>query len=101
MFCPICGNEIEIIVRGYVEDPFIDGKTYNEMCFTCSSVPKMWKYDEETEELIVYSEFSQTRLHTIDEMVSDGFEKEESRQSIRAVRAAIKKSKTTRKAKKK
>ena len=94
MCCPICGNEIEILVRAYVEDPFIDGRTYNDMCFTCSSVPKMWKYDEATEELTVYSEFSQTRLHTIDEMVSDGFGKEESRQSIRAVRAAIKKGKT-------
>ena len=58
---------------------------------------KNYEWDEEKEELTVFDEFDPKRLFTVDEMMSDGFEREESRISIRAVKAAIRKAKARKK----
>lgn len=81
MFCNICGREIETIVR-HNEYPFIDGRTYDLICFICFSVPKTWHYDEENDDWIrVYD-----TLNTIEEMRVHGWEKHESEPSIKAIK---------------
>ena len=86
--CQICGYEVEVCVSGYKEHPFIDGRRYQEICFLCSEVPKMYEY--KNNELIVYDSFDDHRLHTAMELVEEGFDKKEAQQSIRAVKRAIK-----------
>lgn len=89
-FCPICGELIEVVVTAYKRIPFINGKNYEEICFTCDSVPKMHSFDELKNELIVYNNFDKNRLNTLEEMISDGFTKKESQISIKAVKRICK-----------
>ncbi len=86
-FCQVCGQEAEVCVSGYQTHPFIDGRRYQEICFICSEVPKMYEYNGE---LVVYDTFDPKRLHTADELAEDGFDKKLAQKSIRAVKQAIK-----------
>jgi len=96
-FCPICDQDLYALDRRFNKSPFVDGRKYHAICWTCGNVPKNYEWDEEKEELTVFDEFNPKRLFTVDEMMSDGFEREESRISIRAVKAAIRKAKARKK----
>ena len=89
MQCPICQSPVEIICSGFSSDPFIDGRTYDWMCFTCSQVPKSWEFDEETNELVLYHDMDPKRLCSVKDMVDDGFEFSEAQKSIRAVKRCL------------
>tara|TARA_Y100000034_G_scaffold136085_2_gene210725 strand:- start:2398 stop:2733 length:336 start_codon:yes stop_codon:yes gene_type:complete len=93
--CPICRQSTldKAVSLGYIDEPFIDGKRHQQICWDCANVPKMWHYDENKDEVIVYDEFDPKRLHTAEEMVSDGWELNEAKEAIRAVRKAIRNSK--------
>jgi hypothetical protein len=88
--CPVCKCDIEVIVRFHTDEPFVDGRTYSEMCFTCASVPKTWEYDAVADEVIVFDFKSPNRLCTVEDMVSDGWDKEEAQRSIKAVKKLLK-----------
>ena len=90
-FCPICKQDLYASDRRFNKFPFIDGRIYHAICWTCGNVPKNYEWDEEKEELTVFEEYDPKRLFTVEEMMSDGFEREESRISIRAVKASIRK----------
>ena len=96
-FGPICDQDLYALDRRFNKSPFIDGRKYHAICWTCGNVPKDYEWDEEKEELTVFDEFDPKRLFTVEEMMSDGFEREESRISIRAVKASIRKSKARKK----
>ena len=94
--CQICGRELECYVSAYQDHPFIDGRTYKEICFVCASIPKMSNRvinSDGTEEFILYDTFDRNRLNTVDDLLPDGFAKDEILKSLKAVRAAIKKPK--------
>ena len=87
-FCQICNQEAEVCVSGYRDIPFIDGRKYQEICFICSEVPKM--YEDNGEGLVEFATFDPKRLHTADELAEDGFDKKRARKCIAAVKRAIK-----------
>ncbi len=86
--CGVCGLEPECGVRVYRDCPFIDGRRYNLICFTCYSVPKKWEYDKFVG-VICYKHPSPYYLHTVDEMISDGWTRHESEFAIKAVKRAL------------
>jgi hypothetical protein len=88
--CPICGLPIEVMVRFFADDPFIDGRTYDLICFTCASVPKT--YDED--ETIVFEGRRADKLCTPEDMIADGWTKAEATYSIKAVKRLLKNPKT-------
>lgn len=87
--CPICGQFIEVIVRYHSEEPFVDGRYYDLICFTCASIPKTWEYGPDGE-IVWYGTKSPDRLATVEDMVSDGWGKQEAERSIKAVRKLLK-----------
>lgn len=38
--CPICDQKMDLIVTSFRNKPFIDGRTYQRMCFVCAHVPQ-------------------------------------------------------------
>lgn len=99
-FCQICGCEPEAYVSAYRERPFVDGRKYKEICWCCANVPKTWEllknYDDgyciHKEYVMVYDEMDPKRLHTVEEIMSEGWDREEATRSVRAVKRAIKNS---------
>ena len=76
MKCEICGDsDLEVVVSAHSREPFIDGRTYDVICHTCYAVPRSWKYDKVSEEVISTS----TRLSTVIELVEDGWSEEHSK----------------------
>jgi hypothetical protein len=64
-------------------EPFLYVKKMDAICFVCYSVPKMWYI--QNDEWLRHDQFNEKSVHTIDEMVEDGFTKIESKVSIKAV----------------
>jgi hypothetical protein len=92
MECPVCKTKCEIFCTSYYQNPFIDGRKYEFICFTCSEIPKMWDFDESTSEFILYECLSPDRLCSVAEMMEDGFDLNESQKSLQAIQKLIKKS---------
>ena len=88
--CPICGNYIDVVVRYYALEPFIDGRNYDKICYTCANVPKTWEYDQ-SGEIVVYDHISPNRLRTVEEMMEEGWDKKEANDSIKAIKKLLKK----------
>jgi len=89
--CQICGAFCEAVCTGYSSRkyPFVDGRTYEEVCACCHWVSKTTYYDEEKDEW-VYHDYYDQKLHRLEEMMNDGWDKAEATLSIKAVKAAIK-----------
>jgi hypothetical protein len=90
--CPICGQYISVIASGYRNEPFLDGKKYHVMCFTCACTVKgafTFRVGENLKPIVP------GELYTVQEMMEDGFDKKEAEISLKAVKAAIAKSKKT------
>lgn len=85
--CPICHQPIDVSVR--MAEPFLFLKKYDVICFACYSVPKMFYLDGDEHKR--HEKFSEKTVRTIEEMVADGFNKQESKISIKAVVAFWKK----------
>ena len=92
--CQICKRPIEVIVRFFSQDPFIDGRTYDEICFTCASVPKQSEYIKETDEWIIFDGLRADKLCTPEDMMEDGWEREEAVHAIKCVKRLLKNPKT-------
>jgi hypothetical protein len=39
--CRVCGQKMDIYTKVHKNSPFVDGKNYDEICFTCYFVPKV------------------------------------------------------------
>lgn len=85
--CPICRQPIDVAVR--MAEPFLHLKKFDQICFTCYSVPKM--YYLEGDEHKRHEKFTDKTIRTVEEMMEDGFDKQESKVSIKAVVAFWKK----------
>lgn len=67
------------------DQPFIDGRVYEYMCFVCYSTPKRSEYNPKTDQ---YDQiFGQ--LHSVQEMLDDGFNKQEAELSLKAMRKLV------------
>lgn len=88
--CPLCGEFIEVRCTGFAENPFIDSQTYSVICQYCFEVPKMYEFSEEEKEFLYFKEFDPRRLHTVEEMASQGFDKKLAAHSIKSVKSSIK-----------
>ncbi len=93
MSCSICRCEYNAFTSVYAEDAWIDGRRHAIICDVCMMVPKTYDYDEKKQEVVVYDELDPKRLNTVEEMMSDGCDKDEARRSIKAVKAILKKRK--------
>lgn len=84
--CPLCGMFMLAVCSGFRYTPFIDGKTYQYICDCCRNVPK-------TNELVgdkwVSYEYGD-KLRTLEEMMEDGWSKDEAKQSVKAVKSVMK-----------
>jgi hypothetical protein len=89
MICPICGQFVDVIVRSYSEEPFIDGRYYDMMCFICATIPKIWEQSANGT-ITWYKTKSPDRLMTVKEMVNEGWGKREVEKSLRAIKKALK-----------
>lgn len=89
MICQICRQPIEVIVKCYAKEPFIDGRNYDEICFTCATIPITWKYDNNNN-IIWYGSIDPSRLASVKYMMSEGWTEEEARTSIRAIKKLLK-----------
>ena len=89
MDCPICGQYVDVIVRTYKEEPFIDGRCYNFMCHECSTVPKIWTQSANGT-ITWYATMSPNRLMSLKEMMDDGWDKFRAKKSIHAVEKILK-----------
>ena len=87
--CGICGIDPECIVRVHHHITFVDGKCYDLICFACYSVPKRWEYDPKSDTVICYNNYSPYHLHSIQEMVADGWSKSEAEFAIKAVKKLL------------
>ena len=87
--CRVCGcgpDEWLATSRCFMETPFLDGRHYDLVCFTCCCVRKQLKYDKETDTYIeCFGE-----LRTVAEMMEDGFSKNASERSILAIKKLMK-----------
>jgi hypothetical protein len=92
LFCPICDQEMQTLVSAYHKSPFIDGRRYEFICHCCSEVPRMYEANEDGYHN-VFKEFDKKRLHSVDDLMEFGWDKQYAKTSLKAVQAKIKKSK--------
>lgn len=101
--CPLCGKFMDLYCTGNKHIPFVDGKTYDKLCFTCYHVPKterqVYEKNGDIKEIIELP-YSSQHLHTAQELVNLGPADTilEARKSVAAVRASIKENKPKRNA---
>lgn len=88
--CPLCGQYMDVICSGYRFKPFIDGQCYEYICHCCHTIPCAARFDKDTWHTY---DFSDKELHTVEELVSQGFEEKEAKISLKALKAAMKKHK--------
>jgi len=72
-YCPICGQYMEIRCIGHREKPFVDGFTYDAICFVCFSIPKCYEYKigENGEEIWEGPFFDPKHLYTPKELIEE------------------------------
>jgi hypothetical protein len=99
--CPLCGQFMDLYCTGNRHTPFVDGKTYDKICFTCYHVPRTERqiYNEEgnlEEEIKIL--YSPKYLHTAKELFDMGPAETmvQARRSVASVRSAIKAAKLKR-----
>lgn len=85
--CGACGREPDCFTRAFSHSRFIDGRHHSLICFTCLSVPKRWEHDGDR--LICYSEASPYYLHSVQEMMVDGWTKAEAEFAINSVKKLL------------
>jgi hypothetical protein len=89
MICEICKQPITCSFSMFKEAPYIDGKKYDNICFLCASLPSTYEYDELTNALNVYQNYSPHYLNDAEYLQKEGWSKQEIDVSIRAVNKII------------
>lgn len=95
--CPICGQFMNVRCVGHRESPFVDGKTYDSICFLCFSIPKTFVITKAEDGADVWNGpfFDKNHLFTPEEMVQEGIADDikTAKISYKALVKSIKKSK--------
>ena len=84
--CGICGTYLFAACSGFQHNPFPDGRCYNFICDCCRNV---FKVGEWIDNQWVSYEYG-TNIHTLQEMLNDGWHKEFAVLSIKSVKLAMK-----------
>lgn len=87
--CQICGIEPQAIVRSFNSHPFVDGRNYDLICWTCACIPKYWYYNDQ-EEIIYLDNPDPDHLRTAQEMMEDGWSKADAEYSLKAIQKKLK-----------
>lgn len=80
--CPICNSDYVDI--GVVRDASMFGRQIGSVCLGCYSVPKNW--EETPEGIVVFEQHDRKRLHTIQELMEDGWNQEEAKRHLNSVK---------------
>lgn len=73
--CPICQQKTDIYTTAHKINPFVDGKTYSILCFTCFFVPKILEQKYDKNELIIEEidlPYCCSNFHTAKELYEQG-----------------------------
>lgn len=73
--CPVCGELMDFMVVSHKNHPFVDGKCYPAICFSCYQVPKVYCYEFDKKGNIISSEgpfYNYLHLHTPEELLEIG-----------------------------
>jgi len=88
MICEICGSVPDCVVAYYREHTFIDGCKHEIVCHCCSFLPRF--YGDDVGLVIHGPRDFMYRFHTINEMIEDGWKKEEILKSMNGLRRIMK-----------
>lgn len=88
-YCQVCGVELQAFVRCFEASPFIDGRNYDLICWTCACVPKYWYIDDEGN-TITFDNPDPAHMRNISEMVEEGWNKAKAEYSIKAIMKKLK-----------
>lgn len=90
--CQVCGRVPTAIVRGYHDFPFVDGRNYSLICWTCACIVKYW-YEDSNGNIIFLEHPDPEHIKTAAEMMEDGWTKDDAEFSIKAIMRKLKKPK--------
>jgi hypothetical protein len=93
--CPICEEFMDLAIISCKKTPFVDGRNYSKMCFTCWHVPKeeVQIYDEKMKIKKIEGPFyDHIHLNSAQELVDEGSADclKQARKSIRCVKKKCK-----------
>jgi hypothetical protein len=94
-FCGICGNECKVVCSAYRKGklPFIDGKNYEEICDCCHAAWKVVEWDDLEDLWVYYDPYNDPHLYSVDELIKDGWSKQQAKKSIKCIIHALKRQK--------
>jgi len=103
--CSLCGQKTDIYTTVHRSKPFVDGKNYQKLCFTCFSVPKTLNQTYNSRGLIkeeIEIPYSCQNLHTPKEVYSEGSADslKQAKKSVESVMESCKSCVTTKEIKK-
>lgn len=91
--CHICGQHMDFCVTSFNHQPFIDGKRYKRICFTCAQVPQDYVQTYLNDNIVEQQGpfFDWKHLCTPEELVKMGAAEtlEEANRSVKAVRRKL------------
>jgi len=88
-YCQVCGAEIQAFVRSFESYPFVDGRNYDLVCWTCACVIKYW-YINDAGEVITLERPDPDHLYSVQEMIEDGWNKAKAEHSHKAIQKKLK-----------
>ena len=76
--CPICGQYMDVRCIGHRNKPFVDGNTYESICFICFSIPRTFyvtrgKAEDGSEDIWEGPFFDSYHLWTPEQLVKEEF----------------------------
>jgi hypothetical protein len=90
--CEICGIFCEVICSGYKEGnkPFMDNRNYEEICDCCHAAIKTIEWSNLENTWIVYNPYINTKLYSVEELMKEGWSKEQAKLSIKSIKRVLK-----------
>jgi hypothetical protein len=100
IICSLCGQRTDVYTVVHKSKPFVDGKNYQKLCFTCFFVPKTLNQTYNSRGLIkeqIELPYSCENLHTPKEIYAEG-SSDTLKQAKKSVESVIESCKTCLKA---
>lgn len=89
--CEVCGNYVQAQVRYFSMIPFVDGRFYQLVCWTCANVPKIVPVNDEPFIRPGGGDgVTPGLISSVEDMQEDGWSREDARAAIKVVANKIK-----------
>ena len=90
--CGVCSSFCDVVVSAYRKGnkPFLDGRNYDEVCHCCHAAWKITEWDDLEDKWIHYDPYNEIHLYSIDELIKEGWDKEQIKISLKAIKNALK-----------